>query len=471
MIKNGREYQITKAQAARFERALHQQAPQERGELELLELSAIKSQLSELRASLEEYEALESGRLKTVEVVDLGELPRALIQARISSGLSQRELGEKLGIKEQQVQRYEATEYASASLSRLREVVRALGVQLHQDVLLPAADISLGSILKTLGTLGFDKTFVESRLMSGANDNSEDDSKIAWHTANIAARFLGVSAIQLASNTAISPPGLQGAMFKLPAGASEAKLPAYAAYARYLADLALSCFRGIAVTPLPRHPAEVRNAIISSFGSLTFESALRYIWSLGIPVLPLGDKGNFHGAFWRIGGRPVLVLKQRVSSNARWLVDLLHEFYHAVQTENSPTAEVLEMSESPFDRRQSKEEREATQWASAVLLGGRETELAQLCVQEAGHQVPQMKAAVQKVAAREGVAVDVLANYLAYRMAQEDQDWWGTATALQDATANPWETARDVFLESVELHRLDRLDRDLFTKALREQEN
>ena len=54
------------------------------------------------------------------------ELPTVLIKARISQGLSQKDLAERIGLKEQQIQRYEATDYASASLSRIKEVANAL---------------------------------------------------------------------------------------------------------------------------------------------------------------------------------------------------------------------------------------------------------------------------------------------------------------------------------------------------------
>ena len=51
-----------------------------------------------------------------------------LIKARIARGMSQRDLAERIGLKEQQIQRYEATDYASVSLSRIREVVNGLDV-------------------------------------------------------------------------------------------------------------------------------------------------------------------------------------------------------------------------------------------------------------------------------------------------------------------------------------------------------
>ena len=57
----------------------------------------------------------------------VAELPTVLIKARIAQGLSQKDLAERIGLKEQQIQRYEATDYASASLNRIKEVVSALG--------------------------------------------------------------------------------------------------------------------------------------------------------------------------------------------------------------------------------------------------------------------------------------------------------------------------------------------------------
>ena len=65
----------------------------------------------------------------------VAELPTVLIKARIAQGLSQKDLAERLGLQEQQIQRYEATDYASASLTRIREVVSALGVATNKPAI------------------------------------------------------------------------------------------------------------------------------------------------------------------------------------------------------------------------------------------------------------------------------------------------------------------------------------------------
>jgi DNA-binding XRE family transcriptional regulator len=149
VIKNERQYRITKAQAERFAAALSALVPAPEGVtgihpdpvhpfihplLRQAEREALESQLGDLQEQMAEYEALASGGQHTFVSDGFDGLASSLIRARIASGLSQRELAERLGLKEQQVQRYEATEYSSASLSRVREVVRALGATVREEV-------------------------------------------------------------------------------------------------------------------------------------------------------------------------------------------------------------------------------------------------------------------------------------------------------------------------------------------------
>ena len=62
----------------------------------------------------------------------LEDLPNILIRARIAKGFSQRQLAEAIGLKEQQIQRYEAEEYASANLQRLSEIAKALCLNISE---------------------------------------------------------------------------------------------------------------------------------------------------------------------------------------------------------------------------------------------------------------------------------------------------------------------------------------------------
>jgi ribosome-binding protein aMBF1 (putative translation factor) len=136
VIRNERQYRITRAQAGRFGRTIAAAAaapnPTIHPKLRKAQLDGLRSQLEDLNRELSEYEELQSGRRRVIPLGSLEELPKTLIQARIAAGLSQEQLAARLGLKPQQVQRYEATDYRSASLQRVSEVARVLGVKFRQ---------------------------------------------------------------------------------------------------------------------------------------------------------------------------------------------------------------------------------------------------------------------------------------------------------------------------------------------------
>jgi ribosome-binding protein aMBF1 (putative translation factor) len=141
MIANELQYRHTRQWVERFEQA--RAAVDAQADLHPRARKALRdqydSQIEELRDQLAEYEALRAGQVREFELRSLKELPDALIRARIAAGLSQQDLAKRLGLKAQQVQRYEATRYAGVSLERVQAVADALGVQLHERVVLPTA--------------------------------------------------------------------------------------------------------------------------------------------------------------------------------------------------------------------------------------------------------------------------------------------------------------------------------------------
>ena len=97
----------------------------------------MESVLSDLVDELTEYERLKSKSSSVLSINSFDELGDGLIRARIACGLSQKALARRMGLKEQQVQHYEATRYASASYDRLREVANALELRIRNDIFLP----------------------------------------------------------------------------------------------------------------------------------------------------------------------------------------------------------------------------------------------------------------------------------------------------------------------------------------------
>lgn len=486
MIKNDRQYRITKSAAARFADSLNRlQSGSVKPVLgvdpliQRAEQDAIKGQLDDLRADLREYEELASGKIGVLELGSLADLPQALVRARIASGLGHKELADKLGLKEQQIQRYEATDYQQASLSRLLEIANALNVNVRKDLILPVGSRSTASIFSRLRDIGFSKEFVLNRLVprelvSNLAQDGKDaiDQLLFTSTRSVAHVFGWTPAAVLGESRPWLNSGVLGAArFKVSADAEEKSLTVYTFYAHFLAILLLRATDDQVQQGIPTDPDDVYKQITEQYGELTFRTALAYCWDLGVPVLPLNDAGAFHGACWRVDGRNVIVLKQRTQSLARWLFDLLHEFRHAGERPESPTHTVIEDAETSSERLNSEEEKDASWFAGEVSLGGRAEELVAECVKRANESIPRLKSIVPQVAKSAGVEPAALANYMAYRLSLQGENWWGAATNLQPKDESPWEIARDVLLQRANLSRLSGLDRELFVQALRKPEN
>lgn len=136
MITNEKQYRSTRAAAQRFRKALNAGGPTPDDVDPIIAAAhsnGIRSELEILEAALSEYEDLRDGRTRRFEAESLENLPDILIRARIARGMSQRDLADFIGLKEQQVQRYEAERYRSASLERLGEVAAALGVKVVES--------------------------------------------------------------------------------------------------------------------------------------------------------------------------------------------------------------------------------------------------------------------------------------------------------------------------------------------------
>jgi HTH-type transcriptional regulator/antitoxin HigA len=132
MITNEKQYKTTKALVEKLRKAKEQLSVPTGAPSALLEaqIAALASQLEELESDVALYEGLKAGKKTKFQADSLRELPDILIQARIARGMSQKDFADFLGMKEQQVQRYEAERYRSASLDRLIEFADALDVDL-----------------------------------------------------------------------------------------------------------------------------------------------------------------------------------------------------------------------------------------------------------------------------------------------------------------------------------------------------
>lgn len=139
MIENERQYAVTKKRIAQFEGSLASlrtpsAPPNLPPRLHRAMRESVESQLADLRQEVAEYETLKARHMSALELHSLSDLPDLLVKARIARGYTQADLARRLRLKPQQIQRYEATRYASVSFHRLLEIARALKVDVHDTV-------------------------------------------------------------------------------------------------------------------------------------------------------------------------------------------------------------------------------------------------------------------------------------------------------------------------------------------------
>jgi ribosome-binding protein aMBF1 (putative translation factor) len=144
VITNEREYRITKAARRRFEKAIEAHKNSVPGEevdprVHALMADAMRSEVEVLSGQIQRYEDLRDGRIAQRELDGLADLPTALIEARIAAGLTQKGLADRLGLKEQQIQRWESDRYSGVGLTRIQEVIDALGMGITETVRYAAA--------------------------------------------------------------------------------------------------------------------------------------------------------------------------------------------------------------------------------------------------------------------------------------------------------------------------------------------
>lgn len=484
MIKNDRQYRITKARAGEFEEALRlasgADAGSDRSLFHRVQREAIEGQLSDLREELDQYDLLKDGKITSLEIASLAQLPETLIKGRIMRGWTQKDLADKLGLKEQQIQRYESDEYATASLEKISQVAGVLGLELDKAILRTATHSSFDRLLSRVEGLGLDRDFVEARLIPRTLKASIDrwghrgkvPEILVAQVASVVSKIFGLSLDALTSESPIAPESwaLAGVRFKLPKTTAEKEVAAYSVYAHYIALLVLECTPKLRKSPAPNDPIALRRDIVRIQGSFSLESVLRYVWGLGIAVVPLRDKGQFHAAYFRVNDRHVIVLKQRTSSLARWIIDVLHELRHALSNPGEKNLSVIdsEAQGNDFDEHLEEEE-EATEFAGECALEGKAEELVHIAHKRSRQNLRFLKSAVVDVAREHNVDLALFANYVAYRLTLQGINWWGVATNLQPADNEPWNVTRRIFLEQSDMSKLNEFDRELLLQALKDE--
>ncbi len=137
MILNERQYKISNKAVRDFVLALDKLLSEDTSSPKIkIQVQALKADIKKLKNEISEYEFIRSGKLEELEFSSLQELPTALIRARVARKLTQKALAEAIGLKEQQIQRYESSNYSTASFARIQQIAKALNISVKEKVVL-----------------------------------------------------------------------------------------------------------------------------------------------------------------------------------------------------------------------------------------------------------------------------------------------------------------------------------------------
>lgn len=307
---------------------------------------------------LEAYEEIRQGKQSNVLENWKREPGVILIIARIARGLSQLELADRLGMREQQIQRYEAERYRTISLQNMRRVASALGVTF--EATLDSANSSVVGALKTQKTDSIDDRQMMAIIAHAKKHQwlSLTDEPDKDRLAVI--EFLEESASQYGS------PGLLRTGLKSLDLKDDALLAAWRARILFLADEVIRSFR-TEFDPIDLHwIVELVKMSDLVDGPI---KAIEFCRQHGIIVVvePQIQGLKLDGAAFLRGTCPVVGLTIRHDRIDNFWYTLLHELGHIFLHYNSGLASGF-FDDEVEGKANDELEQEADSFASAMLI-------------------------------------------------------------------------------------------------------
>ena len=462
MITNEYQYKISRSRVQKFQSLIAELSNSQDADPILInmQIKAIQSQINDIKEEISDYIEIKENKIIPVkDLMNFKNLPTSLIKARIGLNMTQKEFAELIGVREQQIQRWESTEYATVSISRVYEIISAIleTMNISLERVLPP-----NKIFKKLEDIGIDKDFVINRF-SPLIQKAKRELTIA--DINSFSNLSQVYNWKLGDIISSKPLELtnvpEAVVYKLPRRRNQKKVHAYTIYAHYLALLVDRITSDVPIQKIPDDAYEIHHKIIKNYGKLTLENCVDFVWQLGIPTIALDDPGVFNGACFHTGKRFVIILKQKTRYEARWMFDLFHEFSHVISGQDT-----IHISSDPLEYL-NNDENKASDFSSGVLLGKNPQKLAEKCISRAKRKIYLLKDAIIHVAMEEGVRIDALANYLAYRLHNKYPEIWGIAQNLQiELDQGPILIFKKKLLKHSNLEKIAQPEFDILQKAL-----
>lgn len=209
----------------------------------------------------------------------------------------------------------------------------------------------------------------------------------------------------------------------------------------------------------------IRGRAADATGKVTLPSLAGWMWTAGIPVLPLHGSGEFYAAVWPQDDRPIVVLKDQRELAAFWLFDLAHELGHVVRGHVDARGVVEIEPPKPIDTTDNLEA-EANRFALELLLPDHHALLAEVRTETRGDYM-RFKGAVATVAKKRNVSVGMLGLVAAYEMTEvgQNKDRWGSASNLAKAEGPGRSVVQNIARAFIDLDCLDDIERALLEAA------
>lgn len=129
MIKSDAQRERTVTQIDGFRQALAKVEEQTSGKRANILAANYRMMLRDLEDQVREYDELKHGRLTIPKVKRLDEVAPFITRIRIAKGVSQTELGRRLGVSKQVISRYEESDYQTVGMAKLQEILDAIGAK------------------------------------------------------------------------------------------------------------------------------------------------------------------------------------------------------------------------------------------------------------------------------------------------------------------------------------------------------
>jgi DNA-binding XRE family transcriptional regulator len=127
IIKNDRQYRVTMTQLEELRSGLaNARAATDHDALSTAHIGFLEADILALEADVQTFERLRNTQFDLATLEAVVHFGRDLVQARIACHLTQKRLADAIGKPEQVIQRYEATNYESASLTTLQQIATAI---------------------------------------------------------------------------------------------------------------------------------------------------------------------------------------------------------------------------------------------------------------------------------------------------------------------------------------------------------